>query len=182
MNPSDTTYLIFDAASAKANIKAHNSDAHVLACDDIPVSLVIPPGFSGKFLHLPMSDSISRLAQNPIQESHVQHLLTFLDDVPHGSTITFNCAAGISRSTASCLAAMVYRSGAKTDDEIVACIDWMYVIRPQASPNPLLIKHTDTVLGLGGRLVTQVRRISAMSMMMQMWDDYHWDHIERMPK
>jgi predicted protein tyrosine phosphatase len=63
------------------------------------------------------------------------------------------CEAGRSRSVAAAFLLLVQRFGI---DHASQALDYVYAVRPQASPNRLMVRYGDDLLGAHGRLVALV--------------------------
>lgn len=79
---------------------------------------------------------------------HALAILDFGRQVPARGRLLIHCGAGISRSTA---AAFILAAQAKPGDEWGA-FQLIKVLRPQAQPNPLLVRFADKLLGAEGRM------------------------------
>lgn len=79
---------------------------------------------------------------------HARAILDFGQQVPTRGRLLIHCGAGISRSTA---AAFILAAQAKPGDEWGA-FQLIKVLRPQAQPNPLLVRFADKLLGAEGRM------------------------------
>lgn len=85
---------------------------------------------------------------------HAQGIIDFGRQLPRNARVLVHCGAGISRSTA---AAFILASQAKPRDEWGA-FQLIKVLRPQAQPNPLLVRFADKLLGAEGRMTECLRR------------------------
>jgi len=92
---------------------------------------------------------------------HVRMILAWGERLPEDANVLVHCFAGISRSTAATLAIMIQREGI---DKIDECITRLLEQRPQACPNPLIIKYADELLGAGGKLFDAVDRCDHMKL------------------
>lgn len=84
------------------------------------------------------------------ERQHVESLIEFLtiwrhDDAP----LLIHCVAGISRSMASALIALVLKAGGREDD----AARLVRAAAPHAHPNHRIIALADEILGLDGRLI-----------------------------
>jgi predicted protein tyrosine phosphatase len=75
---------------------------------------------------------------------HVYDILYFCSTLKQDDNILVHCHAGISRSTAAALIIMFNLSR-----DIDKCVEILTNIRPQASPNRLLCRIADDILGSG---------------------------------
>ncbi len=82
------------------------------------------------------------------ERAHVERLIAFLEDA-RGQSLLIHCYAGISRSPAAALVAMVLDAPGQEEAAAVA----LRKAAPYARPNRLLIELSDNLLGRGGRLV-----------------------------
>tara|TARA_Y100000996_G_C22217067_1_gene517900 strand:- start:102 stop:608 length:507 start_codon:yes stop_codon:yes gene_type:complete len=82
------------------------------------------------------------------EKHHVQQLLDFTNNWDQSKPILIHCHMGISRSTATSLGV-----AAKFDpDNIEINIEKLKEIAPHASPNKIMTKYYDEILGLNNRL------------------------------
>jgi len=77
---------------------------------------------------------------------HMREILAWANGVPHEARLVVHCYMGISRSTAVTLG-LLARS--MPPDEAAGRL---LEIRPQATPNRLIVSHWDEILGLDGAL------------------------------
>jgi predicted protein tyrosine phosphatase len=70
--------------------------------------------------------------------------------------LLIHCHMGISRSTAAATALLLQAHPHLDEDAVLAHVE---SLRPRAWPNSLMIRHADTLLGRGGRLVAAVGRL-----------------------
>jgi predicted protein tyrosine phosphatase len=92
-------------------------------------------------------------------EEHVRELIAFADrwhTEGAGAPLLVHCWAGISRSTASAYITLCTVAGAGREDELAAALR---AASPTATPNPLLIRHADDILGRQGRMITAIENI-----------------------
>jgi predicted protein tyrosine phosphatase len=88
--------------------------------------------------------------------AHAQQILDFGARLPIDARVVVHCYAGVSRSTAAGLALWLQANGV---DRVEEARDWLLSHRPRASPNMLLARHFDQLLGLDGRFVLLCDRI-----------------------
>lgn len=87
---------------------------------------------------------------------HVEALLAFARRWDRARPLAINCFAGISRSTAA--AFIVAAALAPRRDE--AELAWtLRLAAPSATPNPLLVRHADAILGREGRMIAAIAAI-----------------------
>lgn len=88
--------------------------------------------------------------------SDAEKLLGFLRSWDRGQPMLIHCWAGISRSTAAAYTAMCLFKP-KADEEELA---WeLREASPSATPNRLIVSHTDRLLGREGRMLRAIERI-----------------------
>ncbi len=86
------------------------------------------------------------------EKHHAQQLLDFTNDWDTSKPILIHCHMGISRSTATSLGV-----AAKFDpDNIELIIEKLKEIAPHASPNKIMTKYYDEILGLNNRLLSSI--------------------------
>lgn len=87
---------------------------------------------------------------------HVQTLLDFIYSWDRTKPLVINCFAGISRSTAA-----AYISAAalmpESDEKELAIM--LRTLSPSATPNPMLVRHADALLGRNGRMAAAIHSI-----------------------
>jgi predicted protein tyrosine phosphatase len=71
-----------------------------------------------------------------------------------GRRLLIHCYAGISRSTALAYAILIDHHGAIGDERRI--LDRLVELRPQASPNRLMVRYADQLLGCRGRMIRAV--------------------------
>ncbi len=74
----------------------------------------------------------------------VSEILTFVKGIPP-ERILFHCAAGLSRSPASALLAMLQYHGV---DKGIECVDALFKAKPDVVPNPLIMRYGEKLLGM----------------------------------
>jgi predicted protein tyrosine phosphatase len=88
--------------------------------------------------------------------SDAEKLLGFLRSWDRGQPMLIHCWAGISRSTAAAYTAMCLFKP-KADEEELA---WeLREASPSATPNRLIVSHTDRLLGREGRMLRAIEQI-----------------------
>ena len=95
---------------------------------------------------------------------HVATIHDWAESVPGNARVVVHCYMGISRSTAITLGLLARHL--KPEDAAVTLKE----IRPQATPNPLIVAHWDEVLGLNGRL-----KRAAGAFPLPFWITENWD-------
>jgi predicted protein tyrosine phosphatase len=83
------------------------------------------------------------------QPDHIESLIHFLSSCDRDSSILFHCIAGLSRSPAAALIALVLHAEGREDEAA-------RILRraaPHVFPNRRMIELADGLLGRGGRLV-----------------------------
>ena len=101
-------------------------------------------------------------------EEQVRTVLEFSKDLDDDASLVIHCLAGISRSTAIALAILVQKHGVH---KIKECVDSLLDIRPQAYPNPIIIKYADKLLGADGALIEEVKGLNSSALWTLMQDD-----------
>lgn len=90
------------------------------------------------------------------EESHVRDLLRFVRAWDRREPLLIHCFAGVSRSTAAALITVCALVPARDEHETARALR---ALSPTATPNRLLIRHADALLGRGGRLVAAAAAI-----------------------
>jgi predicted protein tyrosine phosphatase len=90
----------------------------------------------------------------PPDRASVGNVLWFTGALKRGDYLLVHCAAGVSRSTALAFAALCHHAGAGTE---VTCYEAVKGIRPEASPNPLVVEIADDLLERGGAMVAAIQ-------------------------
>ena len=90
------------------------------------------------------------------RRDHVEEIIKFLSTWQPPAGLLIHCWAGISRSTAAAFTALCVLN----PDEDEAEIAWeLRRMAPTASPNPLMVRHADDILGRNGRMISAVEAI-----------------------
>lgn len=116
-----------------------------------------PRGIAGSdHLRLEMDD-VTEPAGAPLAPSrgHIETLLRFVRGSDPSSSLLFHCMAGISRSTAAALIAMVENAPGHEAEAATLLRE----AAPHARPNRLMIAIADEVLGRDGRLIAALDAI-----------------------
>ena len=87
---------------------------------------------------------------------HVEGIIQYLEQWNRNGNILIHCWAGISRSTATALIALLLHKKISEMDAALAIRN----SSAAAAPNPLLIQFADEVLGKQGRLIKAVSEMS----------------------
>lgn len=90
------------------------------------------------------------------QREHVDALLSFLQAWEGDAPMVLNCWMGISRSTAAAALAL---AALEPNPDPTAIAIRLRAAAPSATPNPLMIAHGDTALGLDGALSRAIAQI-----------------------
>ncbi len=92
------------------------------------------------------------------ERAHVEQLIAFLEEA-RGQSLLIHCYAGISRSPAAALVAMVLDAPGREQEAALTLRE----AAPYAQPNRLLIELSDDRLGRGGHLVAALEAIGPAS-------------------
>jgi len=87
----------------------------------------------------------------------VKQALEFGKKLPRNHFIVINCGYGISRSTAIAFA-LLCQSRPKVSE--TALLQEIIKLRPEASPNALIVKFADELLQRDGRMIRAVQKLS----------------------
>jgi len=85
--------------------------------------------------------------QEPTRE-HVEKIINFINHWDQNTPALFQCWMGISRSTAAAAIAFAVLRSDIAPDEIASRLR---AASPQATPNPLMVRRADDILGFDGR-------------------------------
>lgn len=88
---------------------------------------------------------------------HVSQILEWGKSLPDDAILLVHCEAGVSRSTAAALALLVQHHGI---EKLQECVAALVDVRPEASPNKLVTKLADDLLGCNGELHAAGERIA----------------------
>lgn len=87
---------------------------------------------------------------------HVEALIGFASAWDRRRPLVVNCFAGISRSPAAAYIAAAALAPERDEAELA----WtLRLASPSATPNPLLVRHADALLGRQGRMVAAIAAI-----------------------
>lgn len=111
----------------------------------------VPPS---QHLHLGFIDTADEHDAHAPKAEHIAHVLSWTAALPSDARLVLHCLAGESRSTAIALGLLA------TALPPESAVDLLEQIRPQADPNPLVIRHFDQVLSLNGALIAATHRFS----------------------
>ena len=89
-------------------------------------------------------------------EDHVSRLLAFLHAWDRRDPLLIHCYAGVSRSTAAAYIAVCALAPRRSEIEIARTLR---AASPTATPNRLLIRHADRLLGRNSRMVRAIDSI-----------------------
>jgi len=92
-----------------------------------------------------------------ISKVKVRNMLDWGQNIPPDSKILVFCVSGMRRSTACALALRVLDWGVDRIDDAAA---WLVSVRPQALPDPLIIRYADDELQAGGKLIEAAEKIA----------------------
>lgn len=87
---------------------------------------------------------------------HVEELIGFVRSWDRKTPLVINCFAGVSRSTAAAYIAVAALSPLRDEVELATTLRRL---SPSATPNPMLIRHADDILGRAGRMIAAIAAI-----------------------
>jgi len=90
-------------------------------------------------------------------ESAIRHILDFTGSLVAGNYLLTHCAVGISRSTAITYATLCQHAGPGHEAD---CFAALRRIRPSASPNPLIVRLADALLGRDGKMIEAMKHVA----------------------
>ena len=108
--------------------------------------------FPGAVIHFGFfNDVFTEFAGSyPPSKDAIKDILNFTGALKAGDYLLVHCAVGISRSTAVAYATLCQHAGSGFEED---CFRALIEIRPSASPNPLIVRIADDLLGHDFRLV-----------------------------
>jgi predicted protein tyrosine phosphatase len=106
-------------------------------------------------LHLRFEDVLEETDRDAPTLQDVERMLRWGEAIPEDATVVINCFAGVSRSTAAALALMTQKTRDPND-----AARRLLAQRPTACPNPIITKHADAILGMGGALFERGEEIA----------------------
>ncbi len=110
-----------------------------------------------RHLHIAVSDVVEDTPGHVAPaRGHVERLVDFARRWDRREPLLIHCFAGVSRSTAAAFIAVCALAPARSEREIA---EEIRRLSPTATPNPLLARHADEVLGRGGRMVEAIAAI-----------------------
>lgn len=129
--------------------------------------VVLPPRFdrATSWLRLDMDDVIDPNYQHAPKLEQIVHILDWTARLPKDSKILVHCQAGIGRSTAVALMLKTRELGV---DRVDDAVKWLVDHRPIASPNPVITRYADQLLGANGELFKEAERV-AMSKLLTLY-------------
>jgi predicted protein tyrosine phosphatase len=95
----------------------------------------------------------------PTMQVVLGRALDFVHALPSEARLLVHCAAGVSRSTALCLAILARYAGPERAGPL------LHGLRRSAVPNLLMVEEADRMLGAAGRLIATAKRFPCRS-----WD------------
>lgn len=145
---------------------------HLLSIDNPGDPTPKPEGFGGVHWRIEFNDIISQEEAIEFDAilpelQDVQQVLDYADICQKASLVEpvhllVHCMAGVSRSTAAAYAMIAGLFGQGREND---ALQHILAIRPQASPNPLMVKYADSILGRKGKLleaIVSVRDVTGM--------------------
>lgn len=87
---------------------------------------------------------------------HVEDLITFVRSWDQKQPLVINCFAGVSRSTAAAYIAVAALAPTRDEMELARTLRRL---SPSATPNPMLVRHADEILGREGRMIAAIAAI-----------------------
>lgn len=90
------------------------------------------------------------------EAAHAAALLDFVRAWDRREPMLIHCFAGVSRSTAAAFIAACALAPERSEADIAAALRR---VSPTATPNALLVRHADTLLGRGGRMSQAIAAI-----------------------
>lgn len=98
-------------------------------------------------LILLFDDTEDEADQEAPRREHLDRAAAFVDALPGDARLLVHCLQGLSRSTAMALGLIAREVSPLRAGYLLHCA------RPVATPNRLIVRHWDELLGLGGELV-----------------------------
>ena len=147
------------AAAAGAQVIVETHSDHILNGVRLTVKRGLLPAMDVRLHYFQRhADGIIEITSPVIgSDGMLSHWPTgFFDEWDRGQPMLIHCWAGISRSTAAAYTAMCMVRP-KADEEQLALE--LRALSPTATPNRLIVSHTDALLGRGGRMVKAVDAI-----------------------
>lgn len=131
--------------------------------------VVLPPRFDrvNNWLRLDMDDVIDPEYQHAPKVEQIIHILDWTARLPKDSNVLVHCIAGIGRSPAVALMLKTRELGV---DRVDDAVKWLVEHRPIASPNPVITRYADQLLGADGKLYEEAERV-AMSKLLLLYND-----------
>jgi predicted protein tyrosine phosphatase len=139
---------------------------HLLSLEDPGTPKATPAWFSGRHVQLHLHDLDTRdeaaiLRGTLPAKEHVREILRFgttcLTEAAGDAArvhLLVHCYAGISRSTAAAFALTAQAIGVEHAHD---ALEFVLKTRPEAFPNPLIVRHADQLLNAQGRLVAALQ-------------------------
>lgn len=133
---------------------------HLLSIDNPGDPTPTPTGFDGVHWNIEFNDIINQAEAIEFDATlpdlqDVQQVLDYAETCQQASQaepvhLLVHCMAGVSRSTAASYAMIADMFGEGREHD---ALQHILEIRPQASPNPLMVKYADSILGREGKLL-----------------------------
>jgi predicted protein tyrosine phosphatase len=139
---------------------------HLLSIDNPGDPTPTPSEFDGVHWNISFNDIATQAeaiefdATLPEMQD-VQQVLDYAESCQQASQVQpvhllVHCMAGVSRSTAAAYAMISSMFGEGREHDALKHI---LEIRPQASPNPLMVKHADAILKRNGKMLEAIKRL-----------------------
>ncbi len=125
--------------------------SHLVSLVEASEQPATPPGIAAdRHLRVEIHDILEPEAGcvHP-QDHHIRSLVGFIDSWPAEAPLLVHCMAGVSRSTAAALIALVRRSPLSEEE----AASHLRSAAPHAHPNRRMIALADALLNCGGRLI-----------------------------
>lgn len=133
---------------------------HLLSIDKPDEPTPTPEVYDGVHWHVQFDDIVSQAEAEEFDATlpeieDIRQVLDYADCCLQSSHtqpvhLLVHCQAGISRSTAAAYAMVSQMLGEGREQD---ALEHLFDIRPEASPNKLVVKHADAILNRNGKLL-----------------------------